>query len=229
MAFTVQWREWVRHGLCVGVGLPPATAEVSEEVIGLLHPEEQAFARRFGPRRRATWVGGRLALRAALDEAGVRAGPVLATPRGAPALPPGVAGSISHKRGLAAVALVRAEAAGATLGVDLETEQPRRDGIAPQVLTAAEQDELAALADGPRWRELLLRFTLKEALYKALDPWMSREVGFHEAEVRPGKDGSAAVRLCLRAGEGTFEVDACWWPREPGLLLAAARVRPVAR
>ena len=49
-----------------------------------------------------------------------------------------------------------------------------------------------------RPREVLLRFALKEALYKAIYPRVQRFVSFAEGEVTPFPGGRADVRLLLR-------------------------------
>jgi enterobactin synthetase component D len=229
MAFTVVWQHRAEHGLCLAVDLPATPGNIPGDALARLHPAERTRAEQLPPRRRATWVGGRLALRAALDELGVRCGPVLATPRGGPDVPPGITASIAHKQALLAVALVHNTLRGATVGVDLEPERPCREGIERLVLTDAEQQQVAALPPERRWPEVLLRFSLKEAVYKALDPWVRRYVGFDEVEVQPAPDGTAAVRLHLRDGEGPFTVEACWWRHEPRLLLTTARIRSLSR
>src|SRR5262249_37648337 len=117
----------LEHGLCVGVWLPrtgedaDALASASSAV---LLAEELALAATMTPVRRRTWIGGRAALRLALARAGIAAPPVLVDDRGAPALPPGVGASISHKEELA-VALVAREPGGARIGVDVEGDRPR--------------------------------------------------------------------------------------------------------
>lgn len=132
---------------------------------------------------------------------------VLRTARGAPAFPPGTVGSISHTRRLA-VALVRADPApNLHIGVDIETlsdpdrEQHRPD-LAPRILTANERRMLPPHAvDGRITREYLdavrIRFSLKEAVYKAIDPWVQRHVRFQEVETTLHDDGTATVRALL--------------------------------
>ena len=72
--------------MCVGVALPEAPERVLPSG---LHPDEAAYAQLMAPARRVGFVGGRLALRAALAALGARdVGPILATARGAPACPP---------------------------------------------------------------------------------------------------------------------------------------------
>src|SRR5580698_483583 len=60
------------HGRCLGVRLTPDAAGI-DALAELLVPEERAFAAGFGPARRRTWIGGRAAMRLALDRIGVTA------------------------------------------------------------------------------------------------------------------------------------------------------------
>jgi 4'-phosphopantetheinyl transferase EntD len=195
-----------------------------EELAAALSPEEQAHARGLPDPRRHTWVGGRVALRAALADIGVAAGPVLATERGAPVLPAGVLGSIAHKRSIA-VALASLAPSGApealTIGVDVEIDLPPRFDISSRVLTPGELGRLAALPAAARPRAVVRAFAAKEAVYKALDPWLRRFVGFGEVEV-DGADGRA--RFAPRAGEPAFEIDLHEVPLA-GHLLVTARVQ----
>ncbi len=217
----------LEHGRCVGVHLPTADlpSTLAEMADSWLLPEERDFALDLPVRRRCTWVGGRVALRRALGLSGIEAPPVLADERGAPILPAGVAGSITHKDTIAA-ALVTREAQ-AHVGVDVELDVARSTDVSARVLA---DDEAAALADltGPeRQREVLLRFSAKEAVYKALDRFVRRYVGFKEVSVLTSPDGRAEVRPRLRAGEGPFRFDVRW-RRFDGIVLATARVEPDA-
>jgi 4'-phosphopantetheinyl transferase EntD len=211
-------------GICVGVSLP---ADGALELPPGLHPVETAFARALPEARRAGWVGGRVALRAALAAVAVEASePLLSTPRGAPLLPPGAVGSVSHKRTIAVALCARQADPRATVGVDVEDLRPLRTDIAPRVLTP---DELAVIpASGPeRDAAVLLRFSAKEAIYKALDPWVHRFVGFEEAIVARTEGGALTARLALTRGEGPFSVELhdARLAGEAGLVLVAARVR----
>jgi 4'-phosphopantetheinyl transferase EntD len=223
------WRYHLLHGLCTAIPISPRLADVRGEELSQLHPQERELALQFSPRRRCTWVGGRLALAAAFRELGIDSGPVLSSRRGAPVVPPGVAASLSHKRNLYAVALVAKNPGGDTVGVDIEPLWPCRAGITPWVLTDAEQAHVNAMPVEERWPETLMRFCIKEALYKALDPWLCRDIGFHDVEVVRGADDKPAIRLHPRAGEGSFAVDVdCERPAQ-GLVLATARVRSLMR
>jgi enterobactin synthetase component D len=213
----------LRHGVCVGVRIPADDPTVRSLARALLHPEEVAHSDGLTAIARRSWVGGRVALREALGRMGIEAPPVLRNARGAPGLPPGIAASVTHKEDLAA-ALAAPETV-ARVGVDLEVDVPRVHDIARRVLTAAELEELAPWAPADRDREVLLRFSAKEAVYKAIDPFVRRFVGFQEVAVRPLPDGDADVRAALKGGEGPFVIEVTW-RRFDGVILTTARCLP---
>ncbi len=194
------------------------------EAVEALHAEERALLAGHGGLARSSFVAGRLAAHAALAAAGGPAGPVLRRGRGGPLAPDGWQVSISHKRGLA-VALA-APADGARLGVDLELWGRARPAIMRQILTPRERAALDGLDESAVWPRVLAAFSVKEAVYKALEPFVGRYVGFEEAEVdgledallAPGVDAIVGeerrleVGLALKHGEGPFRVEARWWP-----------------
>ena len=198
------------HGACVIVELDDADAALAH-----LAPAEQRRAAELAPVRRRDFIAGRTALRLALaaDPADPgRDAAILSDERGAPVLPPGWVGSLSHKGGLAA-ALVAPAGAG-HVGIDLERAAPPRADIARRILTEREQ---AALAD--RGAGVTLRFAIKEAIYKALDPYVRRYVGFTEVELAL-TGGAALVTTAL-----PFAIEASWREHD-GHWLATARAVP---
>jgi enterobactin synthetase component D len=231
------------HGRCVGVALPDDAAPdgaVPPAVLAALPEGERRHVEGLPPLRRASWVGGRIALRAALADLSFDAGPILATARGAPSLLPGARGSISHKEdlavGLAArVTLPSDRGAGGArdwhLGIDIERVGPNRADISGYVLRPEERARLPPPGDPRRDEELRFAFSAKEAIYKALDPFLGRYVSFQEVAVERRPDGTAAVALYLRPDTGAdaapvpapFEVQVGWLLRE-GFILTTARV-----
>jgi 4'-phosphopantetheinyl transferase EntD len=208
-SFAVRFRRESPAGLCVAVSLPEGGDFAPPPA---LHPDEAAFVHSSPAARRATFIGGRVALRAALDEldpgSGAAAPAMLSTARGAPMLPPGFVGSVSHKRELAVAIVARAEPTPrTTIGIDVEVPRPRHVDISARVLTPAERAAVAGLDPAARDAEVLFRFAAKEAIYKALDPWVQRLVSFHEVELATAPDGSRRARLDLKRGEGPFRVD----------------------
>ena len=190
------------HGTCVLVELADAGAARAR-----LPAAEQAHAR-------VDFVIGRCALHEALGDWTV---PVLSDDRGAPVLPAGWVGSVSHKGQLAA-ALV-APAGQGWVGVDLERAAPPRADIARRILTPREQAAVAHLAGDERGRALTLRFAIKEAIYKAIDPHLRRYVGFLEVELElAGAD-------CLVTSQLPLVIEAAWC-EHAGHWLATARATP---
>jgi len=213
-------------GACAGVALP-STAPVEAAWPASLHPDERAFARALPEARRASWIGGRAALRAALETAGLAVNdPILATARGAPRLRAGLTGSISHKADLAVAIAAPAGTPPVTLGIDLEQLRALRADISTRVLTEAERAALPppGLA---RDAQVLRLFGAKEAIYKALEPWLQRYIGFQEVEVTLHPDGELTARLALPAGEGRFVIELHDLGDLPGpsLVLTAASAR----
>lgn len=208
-------------GLCIGVHIPERDAWPPPEILAQLHPEEARHAAGLHPRRRPTWVAGRLALRATLDRLEIPAGPILPDSWGAPQLPQGVVGSISHKRSLAVGLACRP--AGWTVGVDIEQPRMGSQDISRHVLTDSELAEIAGLAPEVRSERVMQRFSLKESIYKAIHPYVRRFVGFQEVSVTPLADGSARIDCYLKHGE-ILEIEG-WWRHGQDHVLTCARAR----
>ncbi|MBK7862421.1 MAG: 4'-phosphopantetheinyl transferase superfamily protein [Archangiaceae bacterium] len=223
MAFTRRFVERLAHGTAVALDLP-AHEQVDARVLERVSPEEQALARGFAVRRMVTFVGGRLALREALQGIGAPLQPVLHDERGAPVLARGFEGSISHKDELA-VALAAPADGVSKIGVDVEELRAPKNDITSHIVTPREAALLGTLGADERLWQLMARFSLKEALYKALDPFVRRYVGFHEVEVDLLPAGATKVTLMLKNGEGPFDAELLWH-RYGDWVLSTAKVRP---
>lgn len=188
------------RAVAVPVPAPDALPPIAEWPIG---PVERAHAAKFGPRRQNTWLAGRVALRAACRDLGVEPGPILPDDRRAPALPPTVSASLTHTDRWAVAWAAPAD--GRTRGIDLE--DPTRGGLHLQhmLLTDPETAELAARPAARQKAELIRRFALKEAVYKAIDPRYRRYVDFKEVAIWPepvdGEAGRARIEWMLAEGE----------------------------
>jgi 4'-phosphopantetheinyl transferase EntD len=216
----VLFRRDLAGGRCVAVRIP---AEVDAALLASLPVHERALAERVPPGRRPSWVAGRVALRKAAGEVGHPLEAILATTRGAPALPDAVAGSISHKRDIALGLAVPRAVPGLQVGVDLERDAPPRIDISHRVLTDAEAARMAALDEPLRGHTVMLHLSAKESVYKAVDPVVGRYVGFKEAELSFEGDGTIRVALSLTQGEGPFRVSG-WWTVGDGLIVTAVRL-----
>ncbi len=110
------------------------------------------------------------------------------------------------------------------LGVDLEDLTPERPGIASRILRPEELERIESLPPDRRWTATILRFSIKEAVYKALAPRLQRYIGFEEASVSLRTDGNAEVDLHLTSGPTPAEIEArfTWMDRA---VLSTVRVR----
>jgi phosphopantetheinyl transferase (holo-ACP synthase) len=74
--------------------------------------------------------------------------------------------------------------------------------------------------------EVLLRFSLKESIYKAMHPLICQYVGFMEAEVQPLSDGTATATFMLKSGaHHQFESVTVHWQRIGDYFLSTSSVR----
>ena len=211
------------HGVLSAIALPEDPAPVPATVLERLDPAEQELAVTMRGYRQVQFVGGRIALRLASAQLGIPLPASLPDDRGTPRLPPKLAGSVSHKQDIA-VGMV-ARHGGATLGVDIENYRPERMSVLPKVLRPEELAAIEALPEQDRWLAALLRFSIKESIYKAIDPYVRRYVGFQEALVVPDLEGRAMVTMFLERDEGPFAIDARYLWLE-GRLLTSVRIRP---
>jgi 4'-phosphopantetheinyl transferase EntD len=194
------------HGKCAVIELGD---DELDEALSLLPIEEREAAERLSGVRRRELIAGRTAIHALIDPAH----PVLANDRGAPVVPAGLSGSISHKLARAAALVAMAEHG--HVGVDLERAGPTKLDIAKRILTANEARVSGA--------ELLRVFAIKEAIYKAIDPIVCRYVGFQEVELVVGEGGDVKVSV-VDAGRLPVAIEA-WWTALDGHWLATARAR----
>jgi len=189
------------------VACPHGTLVIGSDA-GAVHAGEREHVATLAPIRRREFAAGRSALRTALGQEVA----ILPDDRGAPVLPAGWVGSITHKGELAAALVARDD--GARVGVDLEVAVASRMPIERRILGAREQVAIY----GAR---ITLAFAIKEAIYKAIDPFVRRYVGFTEVELALGESGACAVTTAL-----PYVVDA-WWCERDGHWLATARVKPL--
>jgi len=74
--------------------------------------------------------------------------------------------------------------------------------------------------------EVLLRFSLKESIYKAMHPLICHYVGFMEAEVQPLADGTATATFMLKSGaHKQFGPVTAHWQRIGEFFLSTSSVR----
>ena len=165
-------------------GVVVEVANAADEDEQLLHGSERALMGAMVPSRRREFAAGRNVARRALARLGFPPSPLLRHDGGRDIdWPAGSTGSISHTRGVCAVACARVAPALQSLGLDVEQAGPLGDDI---IATICRPDELAALSSLPApapsdWPRLL--FAMREAAYKAWYPVTRRMLAFHDMRV----------------------------------------------
>ena len=135
-----------------------------------LLPAERRICARFGEVRLREFATGRRCARELLRRLGEPDAPLVRDDRGMPLWPPGVVGSISHKKDLCLVAVASARRVSA-LGVDVEDARPLGSELWRRICTSRELRWLATRPEAERgvWAKLL--FSAKESSYKAWSSW----------------------------------------------------------
>lgn len=164
---------------------------------------------KYSNRRLSTYLGGRIAIKRSLStwQSDLISFPILKNALGAPMLPPGYIGSISHKDEYA-VGAVKLSTEG-HLGVDIErTSNKASTRLIERILTLNEQATLCSETDAnccpsagilSREEDIMLRFSFKESIYKALNPTVQRYIDFLEVEVFPQYElGTATIHIKLK-------------------------------
>lgn len=150
----------------------------SSDLDGLLPVERDALGAA-GPRRRLEFATGRALLRSLIGEPVA----ILVLASGAPALPPGVLGSLAHDDEVA-VAAASTDPALRAIGVDIE----RQGSLEPDEAAVVLRSDEASL--DPR-----LAFTLKEAAYKAWSGLGGGFLEYHDVGLAVGKGSFVATVL----------------------------------
>jgi 4'-phosphopantetheinyl transferase EntD len=209
-------------GVLIGVQVPPIKEPVPDNILHKLRPNERRYAEGLSGFRQMNWVAGRIAMHKAIGVLGIGQGDILTGPYGEPLLPEQATGSISHKDGL--VVAFAARSKHGHIGVDLEDGRGPARNVAEKVLTAEELRTVRSLPEERQWAATLMRFSIKEAVYKALFPYVRRYVGFREAHVDLEFNGPCRVKLNLEENEGPFRVEArLHWVGDR--ILSVARIR----
>lgn len=213
----------MRFGVLAAVPLPPGLEPVPDVDLQGLHPREIELARAERGRRQVEIVGGRLAFRAAAAELGIEVGdfPLLSDSKRAPLAPPGLTVSLTHKEDLA-IALVAASSDG-LVGVDLEGGSRDRSAIMTRVCRPEELLAVQALPEASRWPNVMARFAVKEAIYKAIAPRLGRFFGFQAARVELGEADRVEVTMFLDPADPSFHVEVELLRLDPDRLVALVR------
>ncbi len=169
--------------------------KISSQTEGV-HPLELKIAERFGSdRRRAEFITGRRCARMVLEKAGIPWLPVFRNQNRSPAWPFAVKGSIAHGGGIAAAIIGKRNQSIKGVGLDLEDlKRKLKTDISRHILTNREK-EIWLQDEETREQSIKMIFSIKEAVYKCLQPIQGISLGFHDAEIESIEEGSFRVRI----------------------------------
>ncbi len=169
------------EALC-GRGVIAFESSVPQPARVLLPGEAAAIAHAVA-KRAGEFAAGRACARAALATLGIHGFELLNDAERAPLWPQGIAGSITHTRGLYAAAVARTTDVLA-LGLDAEA----RDSVAPRlwrrICTPQELQHLHALPEAQAVGLATLIFSAKEAFYKCQHPLTRQWLNFTDIAIR---------------------------------------------
>ena len=218
--FSLAWTRPVRFGMLAAVELPAGMDPVPPEVLARLPERERAMALAEKGRRQIELTGGRLAARAAAEAAGFDWPAIESSSEREPVAPPGLTVSITHKTDLALALVARADAG--TVGIDLEGDARERMSIAERVCRPEEFEAVQRLPEAERWRSVLVRFAVKEAVYKAVFPHVRHFFGFQAAAVDVAQGGRVELFLPAEDPRVTVETELEWLSPQRVLALVRA-------
>ena len=155
----------------------------------LLLPAEARFAATLEADRCREWIAGRVSMAAALSNLSAPRLPILTLHSGAPSIPVGFTGSISHKGPLT---VAFADVGARAVGIDLECVEEDDQKLAARVLTEAERSRMPVGHATSNALYITAHFAVKEAIFKALREEDQSSVDFEHIQL-----SASAVQLAL--------------------------------
>ncbi len=167
-----------------------SSAEVDPSLLReVIYPEEEALVHEAHPKRRQTFIAGRVCARRVLAELGITDSPLLIGNNRAPLWPEGIVGSIAHTEKCCGVVAARQEAV-ASLGLDIESQSRMHSGLWSEMCNPEELSWLETVPHAERQAMATVIFSAKESLYKCQHPLSSCWVGFMDAAISINRKAS---------------------------------------
>lgn len=196
----------LRRGLPRRVGVGLRVVEGATTPPGLLEGEAEAVGPRAVAQRRTLFAFGRAAARDALGQLGVAPVAIRRGAGGEPLWPDGIVGAISHTHSMA-VALVGWRSDYAGLGVDVEELGRGVDARIARLV--ARPAEMAWVNPEAGLERLIMLFSAKEAIFKALYPVEQVWFGFADAELSWDPQRHVFQATLLKAVAARYPVGTC--------------------
>lgn len=162
-----------------------------------LWPEEQTAVADAVAARRREFAAGRVCAHRLLSRLGFDPAPLLPATDRTPLWPSGAIGSIAHDGLMCAVAVARSGRL-ASLGLDVEPDEPLEDDLWSTVCTASELAWISSCPRESRGRTARVVFSAKECAYKCTYPLTRTVLEFQDVEITLGASAGSfrAQVLC---------------------------------
>jgi 4'-phosphopantetheinyl transferase EntD len=171
-----------------------------DDYAGLLSSEEKRISQGFGKKRKEEFSTGRYLAKSLLCKAGCEVQTIAATERGRPLWPAGISGSISHCDQYCVSAVTSSDDY-SSVGIDIEETGRLEYGDCERFMCSAELDHLAAIEPQSRNQMLTIVFSLKEAVYKCLNPVFGKWIDYEDAAVDIASAADGRINIAV-AGYG---------------------------
>ena len=159
-----------------------------------LYPEEQHYIKNAAQARVAEFSAGRHYAKNALSQLGINNFPLHAGKDRQPLWPNNITGSITHCKNLIGVVVAHKEHF-AAIGLDIETIKPLRYNISRHICTEKEKQWLGQFSSEEHDLMLIVLFSLKEAIYKAVYQHTHIKLGFKDVTVIPNIGDNSAQAI----------------------------------
>ncbi len=155
-------------------------------------------------KRQAEFLAGRICAKTVLSHMGIAHHTINTDTERRPIWPSGIIGSITHTHNIAAAIVAPADK---YLAIGLDYEQivthSSLEELSGTILTTKERAFLKTQRKNERHTYFSLVFSLKESLFKALNPITKVFFDFQAAQVMSLNHGQATLQLCI-------DLDATW-------------------
>ncbi|MHC4380194.1 MAG: 4'-phosphopantetheinyl transferase family protein [Planctomycetota bacterium] len=171
-------------------------AEVADHMADL-HPEERALIAQAVAIRQREYSSARHLARGLLQRLVGESGPLLIREDRSPVWPEEVLGSLSHSREWCAVSVAHHRDGLLGIGVDIEDIRPMAAPLFAEILTPRELQDLPQDV-AERTAQALSIFSIKESVYKCLQPIGNSGLGFQAMELDLSEDPTRPRLLPLQ-------------------------------
>lgn len=138
-------------------------------------------------KRKQEFFLGRAAAVSAMNQLDIPRTAILRGEKGEPLWPDGVVGSISHSADFAVAVVGNSNCFGG-LGIDIQRVEPKKEPRLFKKILTAKELYLLDLTKAEGIIEALKLFSIKEAIYKAFDPLVEKQLGFMDIALSKSPD-----------------------------------------